>query len=285
MTWREYEDAVFEECKRVFQFKEVKITKNVQIVGHISGTRRQIDVLVELLQEGEPYCTIVIECKHYAQKINIKTVDSFVGFLKDVGAQRGILVSEKGFTKGAINRAYKGEDDIVVDILSLGELQQFQAHGAIVYSGKNAITISPPFGWIVDGQQRGFAPAVFYRRGISSKEATEKENEWMYIKFKVKELENDTLGNLIKLQNESLMEVDDRTEIVLSEIDGLKVRKAFVPSYPVPEITVFREFDNFIAFVVLFCPVSYIDRDVRKIIDVFLDSIPICIQHDDNTRD
>ena len=285
MTWREYEDAVFEECERVFHFKEAEITKNTQIVGHISGSKRQIDVLVRLLKEGKPYCAIVVECKHYAQKINIKTVDSFVGFLKDVGAQRGILISDKGFTRGAINRAYNGEDNLVVDIMSLGELQQFQAYGAIVYSGKNALTIAPPFGWVIDGQRREFAQAVFYRRGISFKEATEKEKEWMYIKYWSKESENDTLDNLINIHNESLMAMDNQTEIVLSEIDGLKVRKAFVPSYPVPEVTVFREFDSFIAYVVLYCPVQYIDRDVRKIIDVFLDSIPICVINDDETGD
>lgn len=285
MTWREYEEAVFEECERVFHYKEAEILKNAHIVGHISGSKRQIDVLVRLLKEGKTYCTIVVECKHYTQKIDIKTVDSFVGFLKDVGAQRGILVSDKGFTRGAINRAYNGEDNIVVDIMSLGELQQFQAYGAIVYSGKNALTIAPPFGWVIDGQRRGFAPAVFYRRGISFKEATEKEKEWMYIKFWSKESENDTLDNLINIHNESLMAMDNQTEIVLSEIDGLKVRKAFVPSYPVPEVTVFREFDSFIAYVVLYCPVPYIDRDVRKIIDVFLDSIPMCVINDDETGD
>jgi len=277
-TWREYEEAVYEECERVFHFKGAEIIKNTQIVGHISGSKRQIDVLVKLHQRDDTICSIVVECKQYAKKIDIKTIDSFIGFLKDVEAQRGILVSDKGFTKGAIARAHKGEDDIEVDILNLGELKQFQAYGAIVYSGENALAIAPPFGWIIDGQQRGFAPAVFYRRGITFAEATEKEKEWMYLQFWAKKSIKDTLENLITTQNKSLKAMDNRAVIRLSEVDGLKVREAYLPSYPVPEVTVFREYDRFIAFIVLFCPDSFVKRDVRKIIDAFLDAIPIIVK-------
>lgn len=73
---------------------------------------------------------------------------------------------------------HKGKNDIEVDIVSLGELRQFQAEGSIVCGGRNALAVSAPFGWIIDGTRRGFAPAVLYRRGIAFEDVTEKEKEW-----------------------------------------------------------------------------------------------------------
>lgn len=275
VSWKDYEEQVFQECLRVFYFKEVEIIKNSHIVGQYSGVKRQIDVLIRQLKDGNVVSTILIECKQYRQKINVKIVDSFIGCMIDVGADKGVIVSEEGFTKAAINRAHNGKEDIEVDIMSLGDLQQFQAQGAIPYSGENALAIASPFGWIIDGKWRGFAPAVFYRRGISFDEVAEKEKEWMYLQFWNKDSDEDTLPSLIEAQNQSLVEIDACADIRISEIDGLIVREAYLPSYPTPEVTVFREFDRFIAFLVLFCPEYYVKRDIKKAIGILMDAIPI----------
>ena len=210
----------------------------------------------------------VVECKHYAKKINVKIVDSFIGCLEDVGANKGIIVSEKGFTKAAINRAHKGKDNIEVDILNLGELHQFQGYGAITYSGENALMIAPPFGWIIDGKHRIDALAVFYRRGISFNKAVGIEKEWMYLQIWAKETEDDTLENIIGFQNNELRENDKNAEIRQFDLDGLTIKEAYLSSYSTPEITVFREFDRFIAFIVLFCPDYYILRDTKKAVSM-----------------
>ena len=274
-SWQEYEDAVFLECERVYHFRECEILKNTHIIGRYSGVKRQIDVLVRFFEGERIVSTMIVECKHYAQKINVKIVDSFIGCLDDLGADKGMIVSEKGFTKAAINRAHKGEDDIDVDILSLGELQQFQAAGAFPYSGENGLAIASPFGWIIDGTQRGFAPAVFYRRGISFEEVTEKEKEWMYLQFWSKNADVNTIKSLIDVQNESLTDADDRADIRVFEQDGLTIREARLPSYPTTEITVFREFDRFIAFLVLYCPEHFIKKDIKKAVDMLKEAMPI----------
>jgi len=129
-TWQDYEEAVFQECERVYRFHNAEIVKNAHIEGRYSGVNRQIDVLVRLCEGGKVISTILVECKHYKQKINVKIVESFIGCLEDVGADKGIIVSENGFSRAAINRAHYGKDDIEVDILNLGELQQFQSLGA-----------------------------------------------------------------------------------------------------------------------------------------------------------
>ena len=275
ISWKEYEEEVFQECIRVFSSQEVEVLRNKYIVGRYSGVKRQIDVIVRQLIDGEVVNMCVVECKHYANKINVKIVDSFIGCLEDVGANKGILVSEKGFTKAAINRAYKGKDSIEVDILSLGELQQFQGYCAITYSGENALIISPPFGWIIDGKHRMDALAVFYRRGISFEEAAGMEKEWMYLQIWVKETEEDTLENILEFQNIQLREKDINAEIQQFELDGLTVREAYLSSYPTPEITVFREFDRFIAFIVLLCPNYYIQRDTKKAVSMLNKATPM----------
>ena len=179
LSWKDYEEAVFEECQRVYHFRDAEIIKNTVMLGKYSGVKRQIDVLIKLLKDAVISSTIIIECKHYCKKINVKVVDSFIGCLEDVGADKGIIVSEKGFTPAAISRAHKGKDDIEVDILSLAELQQFQSQGAFPYAGDSALALTAPFGWVIDGTRRGFAPAVLYRRGIPFEEATKKEKEWV----------------------------------------------------------------------------------------------------------
>lgn len=280
LTWKDYEEAVYEECERVYHFSNVEIIKDIHIIGKYSGVKRQIDVLIKLLENGKVKSTILVECKHYVTKINVKIVDSFIGCLEDVCADKGIIVSEKGFTKAAINRAHKGKDDIEVDVLSLGELQRFQAQGALPYAGDSALTLSAPFGWIIDVTRRGFAPAVLYRRGKTFEEATGREKEWMYIQFWNKKSEMDTIANLIDVQNETLKDQDSRAEINVFEMDGLVIRQAFLPSYPTPEITVFREYEWFIAFIVLFCPECYIDRDTKKAVAMLKGALPIHVRQD-----
>lgn len=277
-SWQEYEDAIFLECERVYHSRKCEITKNVYIVGRFSGVKRQIDVLVRFFDGESIVSTMVVECKHYARKINVKIVDSFIGCLEDVGADKGTIVSEKGFTKAAINRAYRGKEDIEVDILSLGELQQFQAIGAIPFSGDHGLVLASPFGWVIDGKRRAIAPAVFYRRGIPFVEVTKREKEWMYLQFWSKNSDMDTIKNLIEVQNESLSVVDDRADIRVFEQDGLTIREARLPSYPTTEITVFREFDYFIAFLVLYCPNHYIQKDTMKAIDMLKEAIPFRVK-------
>ena len=275
ISWKDFEEEVFLECERVFKSQGTEVLKNEYIVGRYSGVKRQIDVIVRQHDDDENVNICVIECKHYAKKINVKIIDSFIGCLEDVGANKGILVSEKGFTKAAINRAHKGKDNIEVDILNLGELQQFQGYGAITYSGENAIIIAPPFGWIIDGKHRMDALAVFYRRGVSFQEAVRIEKEWMYLQIWAKETEDDTLENIIEFQNIQLREKDRCAEIRQFELDGLTVREAYLSSYPTPEITVFREFDRFIAFIVLFCSDYYIQRDTKKAVSMLNKAIPM----------
>lgn len=54
------------------------------------------------------------ECKLYKAKVDIKTVDAFIGFLEDVGADKGVLITTTGFTSGAEKRAKAAGIDLNV---------------------------------------------------------------------------------------------------------------------------------------------------------------------------
>lgn len=277
MTWGEYEDAVLDECRRVYEVYGADIKKDVHLRGALSGALRQIDVLVTfpLLDSSS---TIVIEAKHYSRKISVKIVESFLGFLEDLGIENGVIVTEKGYSKAATYRAIKGRGNVTVEILSLSELQQYQTEGAIVYSGEVGLVMPSAFGWIIDGTRRELFPAVLYRRGVRFEDATRREKEWMYIQFWKKDADVESICDLEAIQNESLLREDTNASISLQEVEGLSVRIARLASYPTPEITVFREFPDFIAFIVAYSPEKYVLRDLKKAIYMLKNAVRVYVR-------
>ncbi len=81
-----------------------EVLHDVRLDGRQSGRKRQIDVLVRQ-QVGQYEIQVVIECKDHARPVDVKGVETFYGLLSDVGAQRGVLVCPKGFSKTAKVRA------------------------------------------------------------------------------------------------------------------------------------------------------------------------------------
>jgi hypothetical protein len=272
MNWNEYEKAVYEECQRVFL--DTVITFDDHVDGIYSKRKRQIDVLIKNYQ-GK---TIAVDAKKYNKKVDVKTVESFISMTKDIGADLGILVSEGGFTKTAINRAHLGDEGVEVDILSLEELKLFQDTGAIPYSGNCAVVMKSPFGWIIDGTRRESLPATLYQRGLSFEEATESK-EWAYFQFYDKKSEDDTIQNLVEFQNRYLMNEYRDGKIIISDDDDILIRQFQSREYPTIETTLYRDLGNFILFIVLFCPDNVMSRDIEKMKYVLRNAIPITFRH------
>jgi hypothetical protein len=80
------------------------ILHDVKLDGRFSKTKRQIDVLV-CERIGQYEISIIIDCKDYNKPADVKDVEEFDGLLKDVGAQKGVLVCPKGFSAAAKTRA------------------------------------------------------------------------------------------------------------------------------------------------------------------------------------
>lgn len=274
MEWKDYENEVLTECSRVFRNSNIQY--NVHVKGHYSKRMRQIDVFVE----DEKGVIYVFDAKKYNTKIDVKDVESFIGMIKDVGADYGVIVSEKGFSKAAINRAHLGENNIEVDILSLNELKRFQAERAIPYSGNNGVAVNAPFGWIIDGTRRDNMVATTYQKGISLEEAIQNK-EWAYMNFRDKSGEIDSVDKLISWQNEQLLNYD--VDGIIEEIDDemIKTRVFISKKYPTKEITLFREFQDFILFVVLFSPDNLTNRNIKKMRNLILSALPLKVKQNE----
>lgn len=95
--WKKYEWLL----TKLFYDKHFpeNIEYNVRLIGRKSGVQRQVDILLE--HEGK---NIAIECKKYTRKVGLKTVESFIAMVGDVDIDQGLIISESGFTKPALQR-------------------------------------------------------------------------------------------------------------------------------------------------------------------------------------
>ncbi|ULO04851.1 restriction endonuclease [Paenibacillus sp. 19GGS1-52] len=92
MDWRRYEVEIYQKLKS--EFPEVNITFDGKILGHQSKVERQIDVLAVGKFMGHEI-TLAVECKYYSKNIDVKIVDGFIGFLEDIKADIGIIITNK----------------------------------------------------------------------------------------------------------------------------------------------------------------------------------------------
>jgi hypothetical protein len=89
---------------------DCSITPNASLLGSISGTKRQIDILVDARWETGTERRIIFDAKRRKRKIDVKDVETFEGMMRDVNASRGVLVCTSGWTKAARTRADKNID-------------------------------------------------------------------------------------------------------------------------------------------------------------------------------
>jgi hypothetical protein len=83
---------------------QAEVLHDVKLDGRLSKTQRQVDVLVRQTI-GQYEIRIVIDCKDYNKPVDVKGVEEFDGLVRDVGAEKGVLVCPKGFTEAAKARA------------------------------------------------------------------------------------------------------------------------------------------------------------------------------------
>lgn len=122
-TWKAYERLVARlTADQYASDHRYTVIPNASITGLISGDKRQIDVLVEYRYDSDLSKRVVIDAKMRKRPIDIKEVESFEGFMKDVGASRGILVCANGHTAAAKRRALQ---HIAITLLSVEELETF----------------------------------------------------------------------------------------------------------------------------------------------------------------
>lgn len=106
---------------------DVSVTPNASLIGAISGTKRQIDVLVDARWDNDVARRIIFDAKMRKRKLDVKDVESFEGMMRDVRASRGVLVCPNGATKAALRRA---QQNIDIRVISTEESMELD-HAAI----------------------------------------------------------------------------------------------------------------------------------------------------------
>jgi hypothetical protein len=269
LDWKDYEREILEHFQA--EYPSAQITSNARLFGKFSKIDRQIDLLIQEHASDFSLC-IVVDAKHRSARIDVNDVEAFLGLLRDVGADIGVLISPEGYSQAAINRAHYDDSRLEVDVLNFKELSLFQSPGGVLaYSGDCGVALPPPFGWIVDANRKPGWVASLYQRGLSLEGAL-KGPEMMYINFWHKDENISNLDGLLKHQ-ESYMLRKDRPDAELKYVDAVKrtdganttIRAFKTNKYPVPEYTGFVEFDRFIFFCVLLTPVELEEKNLRKL--------------------
>jgi hypothetical protein len=277
MDWKEYEKLIYSEFQ--IRYPDCEITHNAYIEGKLSGVNRQIDVLIVATIAGNKFITVV-DAKMYNKPIDVKGVEEFLSMVNDVGAQRGLMVTTKGYTPAALMRAHMDSTDIELDILTLAEYLEFQAPAGLPYSNGRGVFLSAPFGWVIDGKRREGTVTMLYQRGLDL-DLAGLSHEFAYVNFWHTDEPHSpsTLDELLSLQSDNLIDEDPYVEITYpNPTRDIKypscVRLAKRSTHPAWEYTGLIEFENFIFFVVVFTNPETSNRNLRKLLEMMHWAVP-----------
>ncbi len=107
--WKTFEELATEIQRELAP--DAVVTPNAKLPGRRSKVQRQIDILVEQ-KVGQYDVRVVIDCKDYKVPVDLKEVETVIGLVDDVGANKGAIIAAKGFTEGAKARAKEAGIDL-----------------------------------------------------------------------------------------------------------------------------------------------------------------------------
>lgn len=111
--WAQYEQSI--QTMLAALDANATVLHNARVPGRLSASLRQVDVWVTGNIVGQSI-SIAVECKRTSRPITVETIDSFVGKLLDIGAERGIMYSYAGFSSSATTRAYAASSPSLMPI-------------------------------------------------------------------------------------------------------------------------------------------------------------------------
>src|SRR3990170_3765900 len=100
--WKKFERLVYDIQKELAG--DAQVTLNDHIEGIDSKTPRQIDISIRR-NIGQYAILIVVDCKDYAEPLDVNSVEQFAGLTRDVRANKGAMVSASGFSAAALEYA------------------------------------------------------------------------------------------------------------------------------------------------------------------------------------
>ena len=259
-NWQQYEAYIFGALQR--RFPDAKVTPNAHVRGLTSGRIRQLDVLVER-SLGELDLKIVFDCKCYKRKVTVKEVESFLGMLGDVRVSKGVLVTTKGYTKGAIERVRRESRDVDLQILPPERLSEYQHVGcAWLWKGTVAAIVEAPGGWVVDSESFGSAQFSMYPLG-HTRDSARHGAPFLYGNITLKSDSEPTMEAIAtKHQRELLAKLPTAKTERLGplkgsggqDLAGSLLRVIHAPGYGGPEYSLYIDTPLGVLLLVLLCP-------------------------------
>ena len=285
MNWKEYEKGISRYFKETFPNTTIKYDQH--IIGKYSKVERQIDILIEGKIAGYSI-KIIVDCKYFSKNVDVKQVESFCSMVEDVDGHQGVLITKKGYSQAAINRAFYGNQKVELDILNFDEIKDFQGLHALTGFDDFRVFFPAPFGWIIDAKNKINSFASLYQRGISFTKA-QKNNEWMYFEFRKKTDDNvNVISELITKQNKKILAHNSTSTFeylddhLRNDEYETKIRIASIEKCPFKEVTGFVEFENVVFFAVLFTPSELIDKNLRKLQYLLSVCVPFKMKYDNS---
>lgn len=281
MNWKDYEKEIHQQFQEMYP--DADIIHDAKIRGRYSNIDRQIDILIEDFAAGENI-RIMVDAKFFSENIDVKEVESFIGMMQDVGADKGLLVTQKGYSKAAIARAHNDPSRVELDILNFDELKGFQGFGALPYSGKHGVILPAPFGWVIDAERRDGVLATLYQRGLKFEEAGER-NEWMYLNIFSKDEKINDLDSFIAFHESETLKNFPKAKInyqktIKREKYKTLLRTIEIEEYPTVEYTGFIDFGDSIFFCVLFTPEELREKNIKKLQHIISRALPFNVNTD-----
>lgn len=100
--WKRFERLAYE--IQLDLAADAQVTLDDRLQGQDSGVERQIDISIRR-RVAQYDILVVIDCKDHSTPVDLKSVEEFIGLTKDVRANKGALISSKGFTESAMTLA------------------------------------------------------------------------------------------------------------------------------------------------------------------------------------
>jgi hypothetical protein len=262
--WHKYEAYIFGSLQR--RFPGARVRPNIHLLGIKTGRRRQIDVLVER-SEGGFDLKIAFDCKCYKRKVTVKDVEAFLGMLDDIRVSKGVLVTTKGYSKTAYERARREPRDIDLQIVLPERLSQYQHIGcAWLWKGPVLAIVEAPDGWVVDNQDTGkpgWWQFSMYPLGHSL-DSAKRLCAFLYGNIVLKTESEPTMEAIAAMHEQVILEKIPTAKFELLPplspgVGGIPPRTLFrvghiQPSYDGPEYSLYLDAPEGVLVLVLLCP-------------------------------
>lgn len=115
--WKEFEDLIARIQEDLAP--SANLEQHVLLPGKKSGTKREVDICIRHTI-GQIRLLVVIECKDWAKPVDLPEIGSFIDLVCDVGANKGVMVSARGFTNSATTRGREAGIDLYTPVDAAG---------------------------------------------------------------------------------------------------------------------------------------------------------------------